>query len=888
MDNKDELQQIVQKLQDKLKPYIFEYLSWFLPEDKIPKDKTGKEMMACLNHHGKGLDNKHKHMKYYPETGTFHCFACNKNFNIFTLANLYENKPLTGKEFYKENVKYLCEKFGIDTEELDNSKIGNEQLKHTEMYYIMQEIADYITANGNPKFLKARKISQESAGLFQIGGVSDVEDFEKFLKQFKEPLLKELNILKDDGKLNTSVFNDKKLIMAIKNTNGKVVSFSSREMFYTLANAKAILKSKCNYNDKVLKEIKKPKDIEGLIDLANTDKKYINFLKRCGTVPKYIHLKENPIFKKREILYGFYELKNKLNKTISIKIIEGNIDVITAYQKGIYCMSVGGDAITDEQYTFLEDVLSKYTNKVTIAFDNDKAGKEATFKYAKKIIDNLKKEDLTNKYYILSYKDGVYKDIDENLNKYEVLEDFAEEISLFKYYMHETLNERREKEIDVITDFVKIISQEESPLSRKDMIADLHNTLEKIAQEEKRDNKFTIKDIEAEVHYVVNKTNELAQKQAIKSVDKFRNKIKGLSVEEIKPALNTLVREIDDIEINSTKTTNIFDISLNKFRENQERKYTEDPITFECGYDMFNDRSWVGDELIAIIAKPHVGKTQFMTNIAKNFIQLNPDSAVLYISTDDNSRRIENNFIAQTGNLNKEFVNEPKNNKYFGLNSTYKNKILYQEQFKKAALQVESWIKSKRLIILESALGIKSLDMILDIIEEFSNEKTIKDFKKLVVIDSANKVQVTGVTEEYTKLVTISSDLKTSGQKNHCMIMANFETKKFGSRRQKTTFNSIKGSSSIEYDVDFAIALSNPMAELQNAECIWMKEDKPQAVLVPFVSKSKPGGDIMRAYFYKIDNHTSVISEFNEDEIKGIKSKWFNDNQNKEHGYINE
>ena len=42
--------------------------------------------------------------------------------------------------------------------------------------------------------------------------------------------------------------------------------------------------------------------------------------------------------------------------------------------------------------------------------------------------------------------------------------------------------------------------------------------------------------------------------------------------------------------------------------------------------------------------------------------------------------------------------------------------------------------------------------------------KLLKIFKKLVVIDSANKVQVTGVTEEYSKLVTISADLKTAGQ----------------------------------------------------------------------------------------------------------------------------
>ena len=882
-----ELQLIVQNLQEKLKPYIFEYISWFIPSDKIPKDKNGRERMCCFNHHGKGMDND-KHMQYYPETGTFHCFSCGNSYNIFTLANLYENKPLTGREFYTENVKYLCERFGIDTPELDETKIGNEQIKHTEMYRVMEEISDYLTANVNEKFLKTRNISKESAGLFKVGSIIDIEDFKNFLKQFKQEILKELNIIKDDGDINKSLFSKTKLIFSIKDTNGKVVSFSSREMFYTVPNAKKILREIYKYDDKVVDGVKKAKDLEGLIDLSVMSDKHINFLKTCTKIPKYIHSKETPIFKKREVLYGFTELKNKINKTVSIKIIEGNVDVITAYQKGIYCLSVGGDAITEEQFKFIEERLSKYTNKICIAFDNDNAGKEATFKYSKQIIENMKKEDLNNKYFILKYKDGVYKDIDENLRKFNELEEFSEELSLFSYYLYETLAKRREKEVDIISDFVKVISQEESPLNRKDMITDLSNMLEKIAKEENRETKFTYKDIEAEVFYLVSKLDEQAQRLTIKAVDKFKNKVKGLKAEEIKSAVHSMVREIEDIEIGGQNNLSIFDISLNKYKENQERKYTEDPITFNCGFDMFDDRSWVGDEFMGIIAKPHVGKTQFMTNIAKNFIALNPDSAVMYISTDDNSRRIENNFIAQVGNLNKDFVNEPKNNKYFGLNSQYKNKLLYQEQFKKAVNIVGGWIKNKRLVILESALGIKSLDVIRDVIEQFANDKTIKDFKKLVVIDSANKIQVTGVTEEYSKLVEISSNLKTAGQANRCMIMANFETKKFSSRRQKTTFNSIKGSSSIEYDMDIAISLSNPMAELNNPECVWTKDDKPQPVLVPYISKSKPGGDIMKAYFYKIDHNTSVISEFTEDELKDIKSKWFRDNENKEHGYINE
>ena len=44
----------------------------------------------------------------------------------------------------------------------------------------------------------------------------------------------------------------------------------------------------------------------------------------------------------------------------------------------------------------------------------------------------------------------------------------------------------------------------------------------------------------------------------------------------------------------------------------------------------------------------------------------------------------------------------------------------------------------------------------------------------------------------------------------------------------------------------------------------------------------------MKAYFYKIDNQTSVIEKLDEESSKGITTKWTNDNQNKEKGYVNE
>lgn len=884
------IQQIILKLQDKLKPYIFDYISYFIPKDKLPADKSGKTRFHCFNHHKTGKIDESSDMQYYPETGTFHCYSCGNSYNIFTLANLFENKPLTGREFFTDNVKYLCDKYGIDTYELDNSEIGSEQIKHTEMYRVMNEIAEYLTANVNEKFLKVRNIDKKTAALFNVGSVLDIKDFENYLKQFKEQILKELNILNDNGKLNSLLFNETKLILSLKNTSGNVVGFSAREMIYTLQNAKKLL-LKRGFDNKVVAEIKKQKDIEQFIDINKLSENDRKILKRCVNTTKYFLTKETEIFKKKDVLFGYYELKNKLNKAEPVKIIEGYIDVMTAYQKGIYCLGVGGDKLTNEQFDFLENKACKYIGKVTLMFDNDNAGREATYKHAKEIVEKLKEKELNNKYYIAKYLEDSKKDIDESLKIFDKLTDFCQEITLFDYYMNESILNRSEDGKEILSDFLKIISKEESPLIRKEMIINLFDTLNKVSEKKNIKNNFSIKDLENEVYYLVEKVDEDAQKKTINKLKETEKVIKTLRISEIKPALNAMLRDIDDITDGTLKSqTTIFERSLNKFKHNLESKYIEDSIDFNVGFDMFENRSWTGTELMILVSKPHIGKTQFMTNIARNFVTLNEKTAALYITTDDSARRIENNFIAQFGNLNKDFVNEPKNNRFFGLNSDNQNKMLLQKEFKKASNMLEKLISIKRLIILEAADGIKNLDSLLDAIEEFCNDKTIRDFQKLVILDSANKIKVSNCNDETERLQTISSELKTSGQANNHITIANFEARKFGSRRTRTTFNHIKGSASIEYDSDFSIVLSNPLAELSAdvAETVWYKNDKKQPILVPYVSKSKAGGDIMKAYFYKIDNQTSIIEKLDEESSKGITTKWTNDNQNKEKGYVNE
>ena len=58
------------------------------------------------------------------------------------------------------------------------------------------------------------------------------------------------------------------------------------------------------------------------------------------------------------------------------------------------------------------------------------------------------------------------------------------------------------------------------------------------------------------------------------------------------------------------------------------------------------------------------------------------------------------------------------------------------------------------------------------------------------------------------------------------------------------------------------------------------------ALIVPYVLKSKIGGTLHQAHFYKIYNENSLILEVEEDEKESFKSKWIADNSDKESGYL--
>lgn len=91
-----------------------------------------------------------------------------------------------------------------------------------------------------------------------------------------------------------------------------------------------------------------------------------------GEEPKYINSQES-IFKKGENLYGLYENKDEIIRTKEAILVEGYMDVIVLYIKGVRnAVSSMGTSFTEEQGR----VLKRFADRLYISFDPDVGGVE--------------------------------------------------------------------------------------------------------------------------------------------------------------------------------------------------------------------------------------------------------------------------------------------------------------------------------------------------------------------------------------------------------------------------------------------------------------------------------------------------------------------------------
>lgn len=268
----------------------------------------------------------------------YHCFGCGKSGDVFKFIEDYRGVS------FMEAVQIVGDQVGIQVQALAPSQSRPQQADGRQPFYeIHQEAAKFYHAilmttkmgEDARQYLYDRGLDDEVLRHFQIG-LAPAEGnylYQSVSGKFSENIMAESGLfhISDMGTLYDA-FQDR-IMFPLSDDTGRVIAFSGR-----------LWREQAE-----------------------------------GTKPqgKYKNSRSTLLFNKSYELYHLDKAKQIAKKNHELYLMEGFMDVIAAYRAGIEnAVASMGTALTREHVAH----LSKFTKKVILAYDGDKAGRLATAK----------------------------------------------------------------------------------------------------------------------------------------------------------------------------------------------------------------------------------------------------------------------------------------------------------------------------------------------------------------------------------------------------------------------------------------------------------------------------------------------------------------------------
>lgn len=263
-----------------------------------------------------------------PERQIWHCFGCGKGGDAFSFLMEYEHIE------FPEALRMLADKAGIV---LQNQKYDSGMQSKKERLYALNHLAQefyHYLLTKHPlgkkalEYVLGRGITQPTLTTYMLGfaprGASLVTYLSKKKKYSIEDIL-EAGLATRHGR-DTIDFFQGRLMFPLHDHRGNIIGFSGRVL--------------------------------GPSDYTS----------------KYINTRETVIYHKGMTFFGLNSAKDSIKKQETAILMEGEFDVISAFQEGITnAVAVKGTALTQDQV----NLLSRFCKKIQLCFDTDKAGQEA-------------------------------------------------------------------------------------------------------------------------------------------------------------------------------------------------------------------------------------------------------------------------------------------------------------------------------------------------------------------------------------------------------------------------------------------------------------------------------------------------------------------------------
>ena len=277
----------------------------------------GSKGMALCPFHGE----KTASMSFTDVENLFHCFGCKEGGDVFKYVQEINNLE------FQEAVEFVADNYGF---KLSYTTTGqNEDFKkyQNKMNIISDYFREIMNSQSSKKaldYLNSRGFDSSDIKKYSLSFInSDIEKFQKYCKknEIDNQDLKRLGFMSSN---NNFLFKNR-ILFPILNIRSEIVAFGGR----------------------------------ALDDFG----------------PKYLNSSESLLYKKNKNLYFTRDFISSIKKKGYVFLVEGYFDVLSLNKLGYSNVaSPSGTALTTQQL----EVLSRYTKKILLCFDNDEAGLAAT------------------------------------------------------------------------------------------------------------------------------------------------------------------------------------------------------------------------------------------------------------------------------------------------------------------------------------------------------------------------------------------------------------------------------------------------------------------------------------------------------------------------------
>ncbi|HHE7465991.1 TPA: DNA primase [Staphylococcus aureus] len=302
-----------------------------LVSEYVKLEKRGRNYIGLCPFH----DEKTPSFTVSEDKQICHCFGCKKGGNVFQFTQ--EIKDISFVEAVKELGDRVNVAVDIEaTQSNSNVQIASDDLQMIEMHELIQEFYYYAltkTVEGEKAltYLLERGFTD---ALIKERGIGFAPDSSHFCHDFLQKKGYDIELAYEAGLLSRNEENfsyydrfRNRIMFPLKNAQGRIVGYSGRT--YT------------------------------------------------GQEPKYLNSPETPIFQKRKLLYNLDKARKSIRKLDEIVLLEGFMDVIKSDTAGLKnVVATMGTQLSNEHITFIR----KLTSNITLMFDGDFAGSEATLK----------------------------------------------------------------------------------------------------------------------------------------------------------------------------------------------------------------------------------------------------------------------------------------------------------------------------------------------------------------------------------------------------------------------------------------------------------------------------------------------------------------------------